>query len=384
MLSVFLSRTNDDHGVWLRLPSTPSSLGEAYARLDPLAPPGTPTLITGVMGVPEHFLDYLKGYTPDDPEQLRKLEAFAVQYGEYTTMQRDLLSGALDAENSETIEDVLRVMEHLDQYQALPNIYDTKELGFYLVEEGVVQVERSAWQYLDYEKVGGQYEKGHPGAYVDGFYICKKEETPQTHHPARQQPVFDLRLYTSRIGETRPGPYRLTLPASEKQLDRAVEVLGVTLFDECTVEGFECQISGLTELFSEAPMDVEAMNELAEKISALQERNELNKLLAVLEVERPDTFAQAVDLAANLADYELCDRDIGCAAHYGEYVLYDSGRYEHGYDFMDEVRDFIDFEKYGEYKMAEDGIRQTLYGMLRRISEPFPPEQQGQYPVPSL
>lgn len=384
MISVFLTRTNDERGAWLWLPSTPGSLGEAYARLDQFAGPESPALITQVRGA-EGYQEYLKGYTTDDPEQLRKLDEFAIQLGGYATMQRDLLSGALDAENCETIEEVLRVMEHLEQYQALPNIYDATELGYYLVEEGVIRVDRAAWKYLDYEKVGAQYERDHPGAYVDGFYVCKRDEAARPYHPQQRQPVFDLRLYTPHIGDTRPGPYRLTLPASEEQLDRAVKDLDVTLFDECMVENWECQILGLTDLLPGAVDDIEAMNELAVEIAALQKQDGLTKLLAVMEVERPDTYALARDLAKSLEDYELCDRDISCASHYGEHVLYGSDRDERDFEFKDEVRDFIDFEKYGVYRMEEDGVRSTECGLLRRISEPFqPPERQEQGQSPRL
>lgn len=383
MISIFLTRTGDDRGVWLKLPSSPGSIGEAYTRLDQFAGPDSPALVAQVKGA-EGFQDLLKGCTTDDPEQLRTLDKFAKQLGEYSTMQRDLLSGALNAENSETIGDVLQVMEHLDQYQALPNIYDATELGHYLVEEGVIQVDRAAWQYLDYAKVGSQYERAHPGAYVDGFYVCKRDKVVSPYHPLPRQPVFDLRLYTSHIGDTRPGPYRLTLPASEEQLDRAMKDMGVALLDDCRIENWECQIPGLAELLPDAVDDIEAMNELASEVVAMQACNGSNKLMAVLEVERPDTFALARDLAMDLDDYELCKKDVRFASHYGEYVLYDSGRDEEDFEFKDEVRDFINFEEYGAYRMAEDGVRSTEYGLLRRIREPFPPERQEQGQTPCL
>lgn len=383
MISIFLTRTGDDRGVWLRLPSSPGGIGEAYTQLDQFAGPDSHALVTQVKGA-EGFQDYLKGCTTDDPEQLWKLNEFANRLDGYSTMQWDLLNGALASENSETIEDVLQVMEHLDQYQALPNIYDATELGHYLVEEGVIQVDRAAWQYLDYAKVGAQYEQAHPGAYIDGFYVCKRDEAVRPYHPLPRQPVFDLRLYTSHIGDTRPGPYRLTLPASEEQLDRAVKDMGVTLFDDCRIEHWECQIPGLAELLPDTVDDIEAMNELASEIVAMQACNGSSKLMAVLEVERPDTFVLARDFAMELENYELCDRDICSASHYGEHVLYDSGRDEDDFEFKDEVRDFINFEEYGEYRMQEDGVRNTEYGLLRRISEPFPPERQEQSQTPCL
>lgn len=168
MLSVFLTRTNDERGAWLRLPSSPASMGEAYVQLDQFAGADSPALITQVKGA-NGFQDYLKGYSTDDPEQLGKLDDFSRRLGEYSIMHRDLLVGAVTVENSETIEDVLQVMDNLDQYQSLPNIYDTRELGYYLVEEGAVRIDLSAWEYLDYEKVGAQYERTHPGAYADGL-----------------------------------------------------------------------------------------------------------------------------------------------------------------------------------------------------------------------
>ncbi len=36
----------------------------------------------------------------------------------------------------------------------------------------------------------------------------------------------------------------------------------------------------------------------------------------------------------------------------------------------------MDFARLGEDSMTEDGVRRTEYGLVRRLSEPFPPEQE--------
>ena len=43
---------------------------------------------------------------------------------------------------------------------------------------------------------------------------------------------------------------------------------------------------------------------------------------------------------------------------------------------MDCIDSYIDFDQLGRDMMKEDGVRQTAFGLVRRLSEPFPPEQE--------
>ncbi len=38
---------------------------------------------------------------------------------------------------------------------------------------------------------------------------------------------------------------------------------------------------------------------------------------------------------------------------------------------------FTDFEAMGNFYMREDGVRRTEFGLLRKLSDPFPEVQDG-------
>ena len=43
-----------------------------------------------------------------------------------------------------------------------------------------------------------------------------------------------------------------------------------------------------------------------------------------------------------------------------------------------ELDGYMDFEKYGQDCMENDGVTKTEFGLLRRLDPPFPEQTQGQ------
>ena len=95
------------------------------------------------------------------------------------------------------------------------------------------------------------------------------------------------------------------------------------------------------------------------------------QFFSVLEVEQPETFDKAFELAMNLDDYERVPAD---PAEYGEVVLYRIGADD---EVLDAIDGFMDFKGFGEFFMKEDGVRTTEFGLVRRCSEPFPEPDNG-------
>ena len=94
------------------------------------------------------------------------------------------------------------------------------------------------------------------------------------------------------------------------------------------------------------------------------------KFCAILEVEQPETFAEALHTAVTLDDYELIPE---APDAYGKQVLRRIGADD---EVIDTIEGYMDFSRLGEDAMAEDGVRQTGFGLVRRLSEPFPPEPE--------
>ena len=45
---------------------------------------------------------------------------------------------------------------------------------------------------------------------------------------------------------------------------------------------------------------------------------------------------------------------------------------------METIDGYTDFDQLGRAMMEEDGVRQTGYGLIRRLSKPFPEPEIGQ------
>ena len=45
---------------------------------------------------------------------------------------------------------------------------------------------------------------------------------------------------------------------------------------------------------------------------------------------------------------------------------------------IDAIDGYMDFERLGTDSMAEDGVRRTEYGLVRRLSSPFHTQEAGQ------
>ena len=91
---------------------------------------------------------------------------------------------------------------------------------------------------------------------------------------------------------------------------------------------------------------------------------------AAVEEVQPDTFTEAVSIAMDRDDYEQIPEDMD---EYGKQVLRRAGADD---EVIDTIDGYMDFSQLGEDSMAEDGVRRTEFGLVRRLSKPFPPEPE--------
>lgn len=288
-------------------------------------------------------------------------------------MDAQKLAGALEIEPLDSIADVLTVIADLDHFEFYPDVGSERELGVYLVESGVMRFPDSALPYLDYEKIGTEYRADHSGASIGSGYVVRKDELPRQALDADRPRIFKVQLYAPQGIAAMTSPYCLTLPASPEQMEMAKLFIGVTDFTQAHTVRIECPIASLQSRVDQSPPTVELLNELALEIERIQRMDEkLIDLCAILEAEQPDTFAATLEVVRCYDDYEVFQRNVSSPADYGEFVLYRSKSPADDFDFKDEVRDFIDYEAYGRYKMDEDGVRQTDFGLVRRPCDPFP------------
>ena len=117
---------------------------------------------------------------------------------------------------------------------------------------------------------------------------------------------------------------------------------------------------------------VEDYNDFAEALEDIwQQDGMLLTYAAVLEAERPETLHRARKLLQDLDNYQR----VTDTYDYGRQRLQETlGLDDEG---IAELEGFMDFEKYGQLCMENDGVVTTEFGRLRRSEPPFSEQEQG-------
>ena len=367
MIDLHLNHGNSHEGVYLRLPATPGEVGEAFGMLEKLGE-GKVTIFD--VSCPIHNIrQYIIHTDINDKDSFSKLQQLAEAIDAMHKKERQIFSGALDAESINGLDDVLELTKHLNDYVILPNITSDTELGRFLVDSGYKNFPEEVQPYLDYRAIGAEYYADNGGAFGPGGYVRRKNSLEQA--PEHRDAIITLHLFTQRVAETMAEPYRLTLPATDEELEQTKEQIGVDQFSGAFIVKTEFNKPHLSELIPQSCICVEDANELALGIEEMMQRDgELLKFLAVLSVERPGTVSDALRFAINLDDYERITED---TYEYGRSVL---RRYGADDELLKAIDIYMDFETLGEDAMIEDGVWRTEFGLIRRCSNPFPTEVQ--------
>ena len=371
MIRLKLSNRSANEGVILDLPATPAEVSEAFSWFERLGVDPSAVRIAGVNSPVPNLGPYILRANIHEPAEMKKLNELAEAIEQMDDREWDIFAGALDAESINGLDDVLKISKRLGDYIILPNVKTDTELGRILVDTGYKNFPENVQPYLDYRAIGAEYYAENGGAYGPGGYVRRKSSLEQA--PEQRDALITLYLLTPRVTATIANPYRLALPATDEELEQAKEQIDVEYFTEATIVKVEFGKPYLAELIPQECICVEDANELALGIEEMQQRDgEMLKFLAVLSVEQPETISDALRFAINLDDYERITEG---TYEYGQSVLRRIGADD---ELIDTIDGYMDFEKFGEDSMVEDGVRQTEFGLIRRCSCPFPEEAPGQ------
>ena len=367
MINLHLTRCDDDEGVYLKLPATQAEIEEAFGWLDEISP-DAPSRITEAVSNVYNLGSYLKNVDADNPVELEKLSALATKL---QTMDRDScfkLEGVLDANSVNGLDDILRLADALGDYALLPDAHNGGNLGKYLVDNEIVAFPESVRPYLDYQVIGQEFYADHGGAFCRGGYAVRWDELPEQFRQTSdwQEDAYPilLRLTTAHTAADLP------LPATDEALEQAKRELGIDEFAEARLAVVDYTYPYLAQMIPRDGITVDDANALAEAILQINQTDgELLKYLSVLEIEQPETFSQALELASNIDNYE---RMPAGPEEYGRQTLFRAG-----HEILDEIEGYMDYETYGRYWMRADGARQTEFGCIRRLSEPFDAPEMG-------
>jgi hypothetical protein len=178
MITLLLTRAREDEGVYLKLPSSPAEIGEAFAELGAISTDTSTTKITEVLSNVYNLSGYIKNTDVEAPGAVDKLGELARKL--QTMIIDDCLKfeGVLDANSVNGIEDGLRLADALDDYTVLPDACAGTALGKYLVEHGVGRFPENVRPYLDYQIIGEEFYADHGGAYCRSGYAVRKDVLP--------------------------------------------------------------------------------------------------------------------------------------------------------------------------------------------------------------
>ena len=372
MILLTLSRGKGEETVRLQLPASPAEIGETFAFLDRISLDTTATAILDVSSNVPVLYRCLYDVDVEDSEQFQKLQKLAERTEALSPAKAAIFSGALDAECVWNLEGALTVADRLDEYMLVNNVSSDSELGIYLVNKGIIPFPDRFKPYINYARVGAEYREKHGGEYSSGNYVQKK--TPELLENERLDGVFRIWMENPCPVRVQSETAQITLPATFEQLESARQLLGVDSLNMAKLTRVEALRPYLGEYLPLQGMDLrlEQLDELAENIRIMdQEDGALLKYLSVLEVEQPATLQEALRFSIELDDYERVPDD---PEEYGKQVLERIGADE---ELISTLDGFTDFEAMGNFYMREVGVRRTEFGLLRKLSDPFPEVQDG-------
>lgn len=364
-MEVYLSR---NHQTCLHL--FPLSVGRFRDVFNqPNGPDGRPPhfVISRFVSPVEALDRNLKDVVIRDLSGLSQLNTLVEAVERMSGRDLQIFSGALDLEPISSPADALRVSQQMEHYERIEGAVTEEKLGRWLVEreQSDIRFPEEVCPYLDYAAIGSRYHVSHGGVFTPEGYVRRREAVPAL----KKDTVICLTLATTEQSDT------LLLPASEEQMEETKESLEIDDFSQAVIAGvnYYDKASCLDHLIPTDRITVEDANALALCLREMeQEDGEVTKFCAVLEMEQPGAFAEALNIAMDRDDYELVPED---SEEYGKQVLRRAGADD---EIIDTIDGYMDFAQLGTDSLAEDGVRRTEFGLVRRLSEPFPPQEIGQ------
>ena len=351
----------------------PVPLDEFKRKVDEIRLAGQPNTVPTVLNADSSVPAlnwHLQQIRLDSDSTLQKLNQLAETVDGLNAAGRYHLSKSLDPEIQQNLDDVLRIATHIKPgsmncYEVIPGVTSHQDLGKWLVEHDHLgdKVPEALRPYLNYRSIGIDYCNEHEGEFLtDGYTGIRSGAMEQV---MEEQGVLRLTLSTAK------GTFALSFPASDERLEQAKRVLEVENFALAEITAIKFSSPYLDGLLPPDTITVEDANTLALCLQEMeQEDGELLKFCAVLEVEQPDTFVEAVSIAMDQDDYERVPEDMD---EYGKQVLRRAGADN---EVIDTIDGYMDFAQLGRDFMEEDGVRRTEFGLVRRLSSPFPPEPE--------
>lgn len=352
------------YSIGLQLPASPADVQQKLDTLRNGSERNAPISIRGVNEPLSYLRQYIQNVDLTSGPELEKLNQLSEKVDGMSAQEQHILWGALDAEGIDGLDDVLSIASSLGQYQFMEGVTSYKQLGGWLVEHGLARIDfpEEVRPYLNYEGIGLEYGDSHGGAFTPYGYVKRWEEV-QTQR-TEDRPSFTLALTSAAVA------VHLDLPASDDQMEAAKRALRLDSLDSAVIGDVKIGYAWSHLL----PMDsitLKDANTLAECVRQMTQQ-ELRVFGAALEVEEPRSFYDAGCIAMDRDDYELVTSN---EAEYGREALRYAGA---GDEILEMLDGFTDFDALGRSEMETDGVRETSFGSVRRLSAPWSRQELAQ------
>lgn len=221
------------------------------------------------------------------------------------------------------MKELVNLTYGLDHVIVAPGVENDAQIGQFVIEndlnEDVSSIPENALYLLDKSQIGKLQREIDDGEYVDGNYIVTAAYEPSeiydgVHLPElpgqaeeEEDAVFRLEVAKEPEGEQERLPKErqwISLPAEkEKVAEQISEQCGEDI-ENCVYYGFESAIPQIGEKMFGTMQEFDLLNEIAQRYSAMSDMEQIT-FKAVLEHERPEKLAEAVEVMEHLREYQL-------------------------------------------------------------------------------
>lgn len=221
------------------------------------------------------------------------------------------------------MKELINLTYGLDSVMIAPGVENDAQLGQFVIEndlnEDVSSIPENALYLLDKSWIGKLQREIEGGEYVDGNYIVTTAyELPEfydgVHLPElpgqtedEEDYVFRLEVVKAPEGEQERQPEDrqwISLPVAKEKADSRIRERYGESMQNCVYYGFQSAIPQIDEEMFGTMQEFDLLNEIAERYSVMSDMEQIT-FKAVLEHERPENLAEAVEVMEHLPEYQL-------------------------------------------------------------------------------
>ena len=359
----------------LDLPATP------YEMLDALERAGCRSSEEAYYQVEEYLdFEYLESVVSPDCS-LNHLNALAEKLSELNGRQSITFEGLLRMEQEKnegqiSIHTLLQLAHNADCCHVVGEARNDSQLGRFYAEndffEELSDLPDKVFDLLDFDRIGREQRQAEGGVFTRGGYVVQNTELEQIPLPddPPPEPDYTVLLKVSRRDSHDALSATIRLPASEEELDKALEQLDAAGWEECGYTCLDCAVPWAREWMEEE--DLSTIQPFAEELNQLQRQGQLPKYKALLLASRCEDLWDALEMADSMQSMVFTPSILSSqdAALAKLQTVFDA-------DNLNILLRHLDLNGYGNELIAADHEELTPYGLIHQQNgEPIPIRQK--------